>query len=148
MAGERLTVAHIAPAIARRLIHVLSVGASQDKQRKANSTHSNTWKAHILWFRQTRAEACVWLIRRANRAMHHLAVIGQTERQLLQYGLRAKTFLALRDIGQRASQRGEFCSDIVKRFQQRIQRAKAAIVKRSEAHRYLCTKAADAVWLR
>lgn len=90
----------------------------------------------------------MWLIRRANRAMNHLAIIGQTERQLLQYGLRAKTFLALRAIGQRASQRGEFCSDIVERFKQRIQRAKAAITKRSEAHRYLSGKAADAIWLR
>ena len=118
---------------------------SQEKHRKMNHIQSNTWRAHILWFRQTRAEACIWLMRRAARAYLHLTVIGKTKQRLLHAGLRAKSFITLNKIGWKARDRTMECTTIVSRFRLRVNRAQNAITRRAESFKYLSIRGGDAL---
>eukprot|EP01042_Synura_sphagnicola_P000821 gene821-913_t len=58
-----------------------------------------TWKNHLEWYRNRKARAVIWLMRRAGRAVQYYKRVRSAKRFLQYAGVRAKAWSELMDVG-------------------------------------------------
>lgn len=96
-----------------------------------------TWKNHLKWYQRRKAQALIWLVRRATRSLKHEVVLDEAKRFLLVKAKQAKAMSDLIDIG-RASLKTLFKGGIAKRrLLKRAMHARRFMIKVMEAQEYL-----------
>lgn len=61
-----------------------------------------TWKKHVEWFRKRKADALIWLMRRANRAIQYDSAVENAKIFLYREGQRSKALTYLLECGLKA----------------------------------------------
>lgn len=108
-----------------------------------NSTY--TWKNHLKWYQRRKAQALIWLVRRATRSLKHEVVLDEARRFLALKAKHAIAWSELIEIG-RASLRTQSKGAMAKRrLMKRAMHARRFMIKLTEAQEYLRGTALTAI---
>lgn len=104
-----------------------------------------TWKNHLKWYQRRKAQALIWLVRRATRSLKHEVILEEARRFLKVKAKQAKAWSELIEIG-RASLRTQSKGALAKRrLMKRAMHARRFMIKLSEAAEYLRGMALTAI---
>ena len=103
-------------------------------------TSTYTWKNHVKWFKKRKADALIWLMRRANRAIKYYAYVENAQSYLLQVGVFGKALTGLIEAGTRALEAQDKNRNIRISLSRRAIHARDYRRKREEARQYLYYK--------
>ena len=96
-----------------------------------------TWKNHVQWYRKRKAEAMIWLMRRANRAIQYYAYVETAQSYLMNIGTWGKALGHLLECGERALAAIDSGREIRDSLVVRAVHARRYRVKREEARKFL-----------
>ncbi|RYH30154.1 EF-hand domain-containing protein [archaeon] len=96
-----------------------------------------TWKNHVEWYTKRKAQAIIWLIRRATRAFDHEVRLFEAKKVL---HLKAKHAIAMSyliEMGRLALNQADKCKVARKRLLKRVIHARYFIIKLQRTHDWL-----------
>lgn len=133
----------------QRAIEAAGMQLSEDKQVSSIKTWLNrqraitgdsstyTWKNHIEWYQKRKAQALIWLIRRATRALDHEVILIEAQKYLLVRAKQAKAMSDLLEVGRLSLLQKDRCGIARLRLLKRVMHARYFIIKVQRTHEYL-----------